>query len=442
VLAPIICCYHTHNIPSIAFIQRLHHRRSTILEYTISSRRSQNTPSTAAVRRSDFQQLLSPKQTFHKQNHKRHARLLSLYQVNTHSSPSHPCPNFLMCNHPLPFAFRCSRISNMSLDGQRPSRRTPTPRPTFSFQYRQSKMSNGTATPALHVQRPSNDSDSLFDITVNGNGTEADESSWKCCQCGKSTPIGIRPGEHPLGALACECPHKPCGSCKTSGLVKMFLPMEEPAIVPVAEVKKNIPFGVICSCCGLSWRAKETGRYKKTLRKMPSLGLSVAQMHQNRRAPLNLGLRKSQSTMVLGNKRIITPPGQSLGKQAEYAKVKFSEIECTCGIVIDLSAALCFQVVEAQVDGHGKEQKASKERKEVHFEEKKVGWSTTPALQAQGHSRPMIRIRGIDHPNPLRSNPVTDEDMPTLEHIQEVSGTSWERMNNFLGGLLTHRIGA
>ncbi|KAF2684983.1 hypothetical protein K458DRAFT_417821 [Lentithecium fluviatile CBS 122367] len=299
---------------------------------------------------------------------------------------------------------------------------------TFDLESLQSRtVAVDMATPpALHVQRPSNDSNSLYD---HANGNEQDDAGakWHCCKCDKSTPILIRPCPHPLGALACECPHKPCGSCKTTGQVKPFLPMEEPAMVPLAEVTKEIRFGVLCSCCGLSWRAEETGRYKKTLRKMPSLGISMGQIHQKRLAPANGYLRKSKSTLVLGNKRIITPPGQTVEKQAQYASVKFSEIECTCGIVIDLSTALCFQIVPPPVEEKVKEPGKVKERKKSHVEGKKVGWTTTPELQAKGYGQAIIRIRGIEHPNPLRSNPITVEDVPTTSRVQESPDVSGDQ---------------
>jgi hypothetical protein len=35
--------------------------------------------------------------------------------------------------------------------------------------------------------------------------------------------------------------------------------------------------------------------------------------------------------MVLGNKRIITPPEEASGNQADCAEAEFSEIECMCG---------------------------------------------------------------------------------------------------------------
>jgi len=175
-------------------------------------------------------------------------------------------------------------------------------------------------------------------------------------------------------------------------------------MVPARELTKDITFGVICPCCGLSWRAQETGsRYTKTLRKMPSLCMATLAAQQSRLTPENGRLRKSRSTLVLGNKRIVTPPGVEMPRQAEYATVKFSGLECTCGTVIDLSA-FCFQVVKLQAG-----EKITKVEKGVQVDEKKGKiWSTTPELLARGHDKPIINIRGVLHPNPLRSCPVDE----------------------------------
>lgn len=245
--------------------------------------------------------------------------------------------------------------------------------------------------PTLRIQRASGD----IDGPVHGLPSPTSDSMWHCCQCRLGTEVFIHPGQHPIGALACECPHKPCGNCSISGEVKPFLPIDdepEPTVVPASEYGNEIPFGIICPCCGLSWRARETGRYKKSLRKMPSV--SLAQHHQNRLAPEKGRLRKSRSSnsITLGSKRIITPPG--IGKQAEYATIKFGGFECTCGKALDLSA-LCFQIVPAD-----------QQQVEVAAEATEK-WSTTPELQAMGHDQPTIKIRGVSHPNPLRSCPVT-----------------------------------
>jgi hypothetical protein len=101
-------------------------------------------------------------------------------------------------------------------------------------------MFNGMSPPLLHVRQPTNNSDSLLNVGIDGDRVDNEKSSWQCCQCGVITPIGVRHGQHPLGALACECPHKPCAS------YKIFLPIGEPATMPIEDMRKEIPFGVIC----------------------------------------------------------------------------------------------------------------------------------------------------------------------------------------------------
>ncbi|KAF2242518.1 hypothetical protein BU26DRAFT_570602 [Trematosphaeria pertusa] len=269
-------------------------------------------------------------------------------------------------------------------------------------------MPASASVPTLHIQRPSDESDNIQEhvpLTIAGD--------WHCCKCQLPTPIYLRAGPHPLGALACECPHKPCGNCTlTSDLVKQFLPIDEaePAVIPASPTGQEVPFGSVCTACGLSWRAREISRHKKSLRKMPSL--SLAQRTRNRLAPEGGRLRKTQSSHVLGNKRIITPPG--VGKQAEFAAVEFTGRECTCGWVMDLGA-LCFQIVEPRVGEEKEEQKEElKEALEEEQEEEPRNaavWSTTPELEAMGHGHRTLVVRGVEHPNPLRSCPVTRDDI-------------------------------
>ncbi|KAL1595944.1 hypothetical protein SLS60_009634 [Paraconiothyrium brasiliense] len=198
--------------------------------------------------------------------------------------------------------------------------------------------------------------------------------------------------------------------------------MNEPAMVPCSDAASaaegtELRFGIVCPACGLSWRARELGkRFSKTLRKMPSVSLNRA-VHL---APVEGRLRKSRSTLVLGNKRIVTPPGAALPKQAEYVAVKFSGVNCTCGAVINVESAFCFQIVG--------EQGSERERRQKEFwglwvqKGDSVGWTTTSELKEKGHGTPMLRLGKVEpenedegvtwkveHPNPLRSAPVVDK---------------------------------
>ncbi|KAL5413145.1 hypothetical protein PMIN03_003921 [Paraphaeosphaeria minitans] len=317
-------------------------------------------------------------------------------------------------------------------------------KPTF-LPERSTLLSNGppvsptsSRVPDITLQRASGSLRNPF--------THQDDApaTWTCCVCDTQNPVFIHAGPHPLGALACDCTHKPCSVCSIAGRVKPFLPMDEPAMVPCSSSgsgsssssssspdasgssdasgkqkdteKEELRFGILCPACGLSWRAREFGkRWSKTLRKMPSVSLQhvrAAHLVPEHR------LRKSRSTLVLGNKRIITPPGHTGEKQAEYAAVKFSGVGCTCGTTITLGAALCFQifVVEGgeRKEADGKEMVEAKmkiggEEKSDMWKGSSVGWTTTPELKEKGHGTPTLRLLGGKHPNPLRSSPVVDK---------------------------------
>ncbi|PVI03797.1 hypothetical protein DM02DRAFT_611919 [Periconia macrospinosa] len=235
---------------------------------------------------------------------------------------------------------------------------------------------------------------------------EDERAKWHCCHCSRGQPIYIFNGEHIIGALTCDCPHKPCEECTVSGIVRPFEPMEEPAIVPVSAENNEIWFGIVCPCCGLSWRAKELRRHSKYLAKMPSF--SMAQHHQKRLAGSSSEggkLRRVRSSLALGggNKRIFTPPEK--GKQVEFAAVNFSGFECTCGRAID-DTALRFQVTGPPT-----------QRSQVRSGKKarKSWFSTTPELKARGHGMAELTIGTVRHANPLHSSPVR----PTRNLLQE-----------------------
>lgn len=271
------------------------------------------------------------------------------------------------------------------------------------------------ALPEIQVQRASGGIEAPYIDHASG--------TWTCCTCHTRVHVYIHPGDHPLGKLSCDCPHKPCSTCTSSGQVKPFLPIEEPAMVPCGEIgddggpllpggsspthEKGIPFGIVCPACGLSWRAREFGkRFSKTLRKTPSLSLSQAM----RRAPVEHKLRRSRSSVCLVNhKRIVTPPGEGLGKQADYVAVRFSGFVCLCGEKMGLAEAFCFQIVGAdQEDERCKEFRSLWEAKS---EVDRVGWSTTEELRGKGHGEEVLRLAGgkVEHPNPLKSAPVVDK---------------------------------
>ncbi|KAF2112497.1 hypothetical protein BDV96DRAFT_689741 [Lophiotrema nucula] len=207
--------------------------------------------------------------------------------------------------------------------------------------------------------------------------------SWSCCKCHRVKDIHFQPGLHPIGTLSCDCSHKPCDSCNYAGDISYFVPISEPLLVPIHGDKSSsiTPFGIICTTCGLSWRARKVGG----LRKMPSL-------HSPRYTTSSLGLlRKTQSIGFMRNIKKDRP----LNKDVKSTSVCFTGIKCTCGTVSDYRTA-GFRVV----DGAGK---AEEPPKPTLRHPKRY---TDLRLLAKGVDSPTITLGQVEHPNPLRSAPV------------------------------------
>lgn len=203
--------------------------------------------------------------------------------------------------------------------------------------------------------------------------------------------------------------------CTSSGQITPFLPIEEPAMVPCSEIsdvgtplvspETGIPFGIVCAHCGVSWRARQSGkRFSKRIRKMRSsilapglsMGMGVGEKSGK--------VQRTRSNLVLREKNV-----EAVGEeQAEYVAVRFSGGMCLCGRVIELGEAFCFQI-------RGSERVDEKERV---FREMWAGrgisrgWYTTEELRAKGHGMGEVRLIGgrVVHVNPLRGNPVVDRE--------------------------------
>ncbi|KAF2650249.1 hypothetical protein K491DRAFT_697464 [Lophiostoma macrostomum CBS 122681] len=241
--------------------------------------------------------------------------------------------------------------------------------------------------------------------------------TWTCCRCTKTNTVYLRGGAHPLGALACACPHKPCAGCAFGGSLRRFVPRVEPVQVEVAAVGRGrldggigkegglegglemeIPFGVVCTGCGLSWRAQEVDVKGEGQGMGMGLGMKkggslmrdvTVQMHQqntgtgsnsnttsnanpskantskHKMTPLEGRLRKSQSLMNLSlatlhrrtQSGVSTPEdrgrlrekqrqsGKERVADAKTALVRFSGIQCSCGCVSALESCVCFRCV-------------------------------------------------------------------------------------------------
>jgi hypothetical protein len=220
------------------------------------------------------------------------------------------------------------------------------------------------------------------------------------------------------------------------------MPISEPATVllrngphPGVRVDMDTPYGVVCGVCGLSLRAREVdvekekekekeGKRKtgKTgVRKIPSL--SIRGMKRHCLDPKEGKLRKSKSLMDLvlpsarkpssekkktkdglvdpgkgkeendkKKKEVVLPTpeqgqGQAEGKESggvQSATVQFSGIKCKCGRYSNIES-FCFWVTERNTAATR---------------------ATTAQFMDMGHDRPVLRICGLEHPNPLRSCPV------------------------------------
>jgi hypothetical protein len=118
--------------------------------------------------------------------------------------------------------------------------------------------------------------------------------------------------------------------------------------------------------------------------------------HTGRR-PSAVSIASSKS--VLSLRSLSSEIEKEHGDQAESVAVKFTGIKCTCGMTTEASS-LCFQIVDPP-----------KDFREVQFAKQvvarnMVGFGSTPEDRAKGHGTPTLTLKGIRHPNPLRSNPI------------------------------------
>lgn len=245
---------------------------------------------------------------------------------------------------------------------------------------------------------------------------------WRCCKCERGHDIyNFTKGAHPVSILNCVCTHRSCVNCTLDGLIKRFEPMNEVEVVQLSEDGlKQVRFGVFCDACGLSWRAQEVEEEQS--RKSPLQRISALPKRLKKRGPHPLEkLRYSQSMSNLSCPRSLRHPfpvskstlnlrelsnemEKGHGKQAEFATVKFTGIQCTCGFLTEVRC-LCFQVVDPPRDYH-----------EATFvklvaDRKVAAFTSTLEDQARGHDTPMLKLKGGPHANPLMSNPIKKEDL-------------------------------
>jgi hypothetical protein len=158
-------------------------------------------------------------------------------------------------------------------------------------------------------------------------------------------------------------------------------------VTPNSEKGEEIPYGIICKKCGSGWRATPTLRHQKTsaqeLKKKhcPQQFFSLPAMPDR--------VRKGHRSMLDFAQSYNTSQGGSNGNRIEDTAIRstdiqFSGLKCTCGSVSRVEITFCFRIVKGNNSDLEDERRA----------------------QSSYHDKPIISIRGVEHPNPLRSNPV------------------------------------
>ncbi|KAF1914946.1 hypothetical protein BDU57DRAFT_453212 [Ampelomyces quisqualis] len=208
--------------------------------------------------------------------------------------------------------------------------------------------------------------------------------SWRCCQCAESHALHAHPfGAHITSVFTCTCPHRGCEDCILTGSIKAYKPLEEPILVQVSSAGQVL-FGIVCSACGVAWRAQTV---------KPSVYTKLAGKSST------LNLRALANDMV-----------REHGKQAGSAMVGFTGGACECGCVLS-EGCLIFQILDVGgmvggVGGGG----ATLEREEVvaDMREKSFGATLEDRAKGIGKSTLTIEVKGkrVRHANPLMSNPV------------------------------------
>jgi hypothetical protein len=182
-------------------------------------------------------------------------------------------------------------------------------------------------------------------------------------------------------------------------VLKYFVPIREPLaiVAPESEKGEEIPYGIVCRKCGLSWRACATVRHKKenvVLEEKKTI-ISASKTKPGPKRFLTLlssmsnGTRKRRSSFDFapdfsaqrGN------PDRTMAQSTaiKSINIQFSGLKCKCGSVSNVEETFCFHIVEGGNGGLEGNIRAQ-----------------SPAYQDGS----VLKIRDVEHPNPLRSHPV------------------------------------
>jgi len=221
----------------------------------------------------------------------------------------------------------------------------------------------------------------------------------------------------------CDCPHRSCEDCTLIGGIKAYKPVYEPFPIQLNDKDKRVLFGIFCGDCGSSWQARITGYMQDTVRQKISAvpknlakhgAHPLAKLRSSRSMNNLLGQPSPKAPALKANKSTLNLRALSnemekeYGKQASSVMVKFSGITCTCGCILDTSA-LCFQIVD---------QPKKKVVEPPIAVGKQAAFTATPEDKARGIETRTITLRyggnRIRHANPLRSAPVTEDELARL----------------------------
>jgi hypothetical protein len=272
---------------------------------------------------------------------------------------------------------------------------------------------------------------SADNLYQNNDESSKPSGKWRCCKCKRGHEVyTYTHSQHPVSVVSCDCTHRSCSKCSLEGLVKQYVPMSEPEVVPLSEDRtKAIRFGVFCDGCGTSWRAEEVkdqGKDKTMMktafqrisavpRRLTKRGgphphplqkLRASQSMNNLLSPSQhdapTAVSKGASKSTLNLRALSNEMEKEHGEQAKLVSVKFAGIQCTCGMTTDTITSLCFQIVDPPKDFHAVQFAKQMAERNV------AGFGSTADDKEKGHSTPTLTLKNrIQHPNPLMSNPVS-----------------------------------
>ncbi|KAH7132111.1 hypothetical protein B0J11DRAFT_612270 [Dendryphion nanum] len=248
--------------------------------------------------------------------------------------------------------------------------------------------------PDIVLQSPSDTSSnaSLYrqsTMSFQTQGTAAPQSAmdsniWRCCHCMRQQHVFPSKDKQPAEGPRCGCGHQACEGCAKSGFAHFADHPSNSLAVPVSSPMVNDNEDdegkIRCKACGCIWVEEE--EKNRTLKKRPSWK-GIRDLYKGRLTPrTGKKLPKSQSLFNMTFRSSTHLAEDVRLEDPESAKI----MKCKCGNILNPPPF---------------EEPAVKE-----VAPPEPSRATDETLLAKGHHSNTINIRGVRHPNPLRSNPV------------------------------------